>query len=141
MVRFGIENALSQKGTGARRFFRLGLTPSFHAARASYPSDFEENKRLLAVYKVAENLQTLVWWRQVRAQQHTNVCKISRLCAAISSLDCEQSLFFFRFSKGSARAKRLAASVTRVALCVSRVLLDGQQKKQRLLVVYTFARF
>ena len=40
MVRFGTENALSQKGTGARRentdllfFFRLGLTPSFLAAR------------------------------------------------------------------------------------------------------------
>ena len=63
MMRFGTENALSQKGTGARRentdllfFFRLGLTPSFLAARgfvarASYPSDFEENKRLLAVYR------------------------------------------------------------------------------------------
>ena len=41
MVRFGTENALSQKGTGARRentdllfFFRLGLTPSFLAAHA-----------------------------------------------------------------------------------------------------------
>ena len=32
-------------------FFRLGLTPSFLATRASYPSDFEESKRLLAVYR------------------------------------------------------------------------------------------
>ena len=31
---------------------------------------------------------------------------------------------------------RLAPSVTRVAICVSRVLLDGLQKKERLLVVY-----
>ena len=81
-------------------------------------------------------------------------------------LDCEQSLFFFRFSKGSAharasgeaarRAKRgrqpekkkrdslfsclshLAPSVSRVAIRVSRVLLDGLQKKERLLVVYIF---
>ena len=60
-------------------------------------------------------------------------------------LDCEQSLFFFRFSKGSAharasgeaarRAKR-GPSVSRVAIRVSRVLLDGLQKKERLLVVY-----
>ena len=35
-------------------------------------------------------------------------------------IDCEQSLFFL---------------VTRVAICVSRVLLDGLQKKERLLVV------
>ena len=32
---------------------------------------------------------------------------------------------------------RLAPSVTRVAICVSRVLLDGLQKKERLLVVCT----
>ena len=77
-------------------------------------------------------------------------------------VDCEQSLFFFRFSKGSARARErrsretcetraaareekeslfsclshLAPSVSRVAICVSRVLLDGLQKKERLLVVY-----
>ena len=87
-------------------------------------------------------------------------------------IDCEQSLFFFRFSKGSARARavkprearneggsprrkretarlaraneirvglttisHLAPSVTRVAICVSRVLLDRLQKKERLLVV------
>ena len=31
---------------------------------------------------------------------------------------------------------RLAPSVTLVAICVSRVLLDGLQKKERLLVVY-----
>ena len=37
------------------------------------------------------------------------------------------------------RAKRLAPSVTRVALCVSRSLLDGLQKKERLLVVYSFS--
>ena len=57
----------------------------------------------------------------------------------------EQSLFFFRFSKGSARARERRSretretrvpSVSRVAICVSRVLLDGLQKKERLLVVY-----
>ena len=71
-------------------------------------------------------------------------------------LDCEQSLFFFRFSESNAPARerrsrearearaaareekglsRLAPLVTRVAICVSRVLLDGLQKKERLLVV------
>ena len=67
-----------------------------------------------------------------------------------SRVDCEQSLFFFRFSESNACAgerrsretretraclTRLAPSVTRVAICVSRVLLDGLQKKERLLVV------
>ena len=74
------------------------------------------------------------------------------LLLALSGLDCEQSLFFFRFSESNARSRerqsretretraaalsRLAPSVTRVAICVSRVLLDGLQKKERLLVVY-----
>ena len=67
-----------------------------------------------------------------------------------SRVDCEQSLFFFRFSESNACARerrsretretraclsRLAPSVTRVAICVSRVLLDGLQEKERLLVV------
>ena len=75
-------------------------------------------------------------------------------------LDCEQSLFFRRFSESNARARerrrrearearaaareekrasclsRLASSGKRVAICVSRVLLDGLQKQERLLVVY-----
>ena len=51
------------------------------------------------------------------------------LLLALSGLDCEQSLFFIRFSESN-------ASVTRVAICVSRVLLDGLQKKERLLLVY-----
>ena len=46
-------------------------------------------------------------------------------------IDCEQSLFFFRFSE------RGLAMHARVAICVSRVLLDGLQKKERLLVVYS----
>ena len=57
-------------------------------------------------------------------------------------LDCEQSLFFFRFKKRSAREwpcretrNEGAPSVTRVAICASGVLLDGLQKKERLLVV------
>ena len=54
-------------------------------------------------------------------------------------LDCEQSLFFFRFSKGSARAQeRLAAkpgdtrneSVTRVVICVSRAFCSTEQEKR-----------
>ena len=62
-------------------------------------------------------------------------------CPTHVSLDCEQSLFFFRFSESNARARerrsrekretclsRLALSVTRVAIFVSRVLLDGLQK-------------
>ena len=85
---------------------------------------------------------------------------------AAVSLDCEKSLFFLRFSESNARARsgeaarrtkrgrqpekkkerlpafsclsRLARSVTRVAIYVSRVLLDGLQKKERLPVVYRF---
>ena len=59
----------------------------------------------------------------------------------ILALDCEQSLFYFRFSKGSAGARErwaakprdtsLAPLVTRVVICVSRT-----KKKERLLVVY-----
>ena len=60
------------------------------------------------------------------------------------------SLFFFRFSESSARAREwrsretretreaaisLTPSLKRVAICVSRALLDGLQKKERLLVV------
>ena len=81
-------------------------------------------------------------------------------CLICYVVDCEQSLFFFRFSESNARARerrsretretraaareekrvfsclsRLAPSVTRVAICVSRVLLDGLQKKERLLEV------
>ena len=47
------------------------------------------------------------------------------------SLDCEQSLFFFRFSKGSVRAReRCAFSHARGHLRVSGVLLDGPRKKK-----------
>ena len=53
-------------------------------------------------------------------------------------LDCEHSLFFFIFSESNALArqpeKKKEPSVTRVAICVSRVLLDGQKKER--LVVY-----
>ena len=47
------------------------------------------------------------------------------------SVDCDQSLFFFRFSKGSARAReRCAFSHARGHLRVSGVLLDGPRKKR-----------
>ena len=58
-------------------------------------------------------------------------------------LDCEQSLFFFRFSRGRARARerraewrgrqpaaRLAPSVTRVVICVSRAFSSTDQEKR-----------
>ena len=65
-------------------------------------------------------------------------------------LDCEHSLFFFRFNGGRAHA-RASSGETRAAasgsscvfshaschLRISRVLLDGPRKKERLLVVYT----
>ena len=61
----------------------------------------------------------------------------------MSHIDCEQSLFFFRFSESNARARerrsretRETWAVKRVAICVSRALLDRLQKKERLLVVY-----
>jgi len=65
------------------------------------------------------------------------------------SIDCEQPLFFFRFSKGSARARerwaakpqdaresllsclsRFAPSVTRVVICVSRAFCSTDQEKR-----------
>ena len=74
-------------------------------------------------------------------------------------IDCELSLFFFRFSKGSTRARerwaakprdlrneggrlsRLAPSVTRGVICVSRpfCLTDGKTK-ERLLVAHLHDR-
>ena len=55
----------------------------------------------------------------------------------MSNIDCEQSLFFFRFSESNARREtRETWAVKRVAICVSRALLDRLQKKERLLVVY-----
>ena len=73
---------------------------------------------------------------------------------AVSYLDCEQSLFFFRFSKRNARVRErwtaksrdarnegapfpsCAFSHARGHLRVSGVLLDRTKKKERLLVVY-----
>ena len=46
-----------------------------------------------------------------------------------------------RETRETRAAARLAPSVTRVAIGVSRVLLDGLQKKERLLVVYAFPLF
>ena len=58
---------------------------------------------------------------------------------SVAVLDCEQSLFCPRTRARERRSHEtrdcLALSVTRVAICVSRVLLDGLQKKERLLVV------
>ena len=71
--------------------------------------------------------------------------KVSIQSSFMTLVDCEQSLFFFRFSESNARARERrsretretsAPSFTRVAICVSRVLHDGLQKKERLLVVY-----
>ena len=62
-------------------------------------------------------------------------------------LDCKQSLFFFRFRKGSARARfarnegvnpirkksclsRLAPFVTRMVICVSRAFCSTDQEKR-----------
>ena len=184
MVPFGTENALSQKGTRARRLFRLGLTPLFLALVCPTPATLKKMRDSSQSTKSPKIYRRWYGGGKFLARQHTNVCKIARVCGAIPSLDCEQSLFFFRFSKGSARARerrsretretsraishargplrvsqfarrttekreRLlvvysfssAPSVTRVALCVSRALLDGLQKEERLLVVYIFARF
>ena len=61
-------------------------------------------------------------------------------------IDCEQSLFFFRFSESDARARERRSRETRetraerVAMCVSRVLLDGLRKKERLLNITKFKR-
>ena len=75
------------------------------------------------------SLATVVWW--VGGQ----VCVPQPI---IQTIDCEQSLFCFRFSESNARTRerqscetrlsRLAPLVTRVAICVSRVLPDGLQK-------------
>ena len=47
------------------------------------------------------------------------------------ALDCEQPLFFFRFSELSAPAReRLAPSVTRVVICVSRAFCSTDKEKR-----------
>ena len=98
-----------------------------------------------------------------KSQLHVKQIRLVRITVEPSTIDCEQSLFFFRFSESSARTwekrsretretraaaqegkknlfsclSHLAPSVTRVAICVSRSLLDGLQKKERLHVVYS----
>ena len=71
------------------------------------------------------------------------------VCHALSGLDCEQSLFFFRFIEGGARERRgakprearnergsprrrsnLAPLVTRVVICVSRKFCSTDQEKR-----------
>ena len=44
-------------------------------------------------------------------------------------LDCEQTLFFFRFSNSSSLS-RLAPSVTRMVICVSRAFCSTDQEKR-----------
>ena len=61
---------------------------------------------------------------------------ISLIQSSGFAVDCEQSLFFFSLVRGvHVRASGEAARRGRVAICVSCVLLDGLQKKERLLVV------
>ena len=71
---------------------------------------------------------------------HGAISVTKRSSSDLGIVDYEQSLFFLRFSESNTRARerqsRETPSVTRVAICVSRVLLDGLQKKERLLVVY-----
>ena len=71
---------------------------------------------------------------------HGAISVTKRSCSDLGIVDYEQSLFFLRFSESNTRARerrsRETPSVTRVAICVSRVLLDGLQKKERLLAVY-----
>ena len=53
-------------------------------------------------------------------------------------LDCDQSLYFFRFSEGKTRARvENAFSHTPDHFLVSRVSLDRLRKKERLLVAYS----
>ena len=87
------------------------------------------------------------------------ICEIMGLAGIFGkSIDCEQSVFFFRFSKGSARAReralsgeamaraspvssverprdgacvsRLEPSVTRVVICVSGAFCSTDQEKR-----------
>ena len=67
---------------------------------------------------------------------------------SVAPVDCEQSLFFFRFKEGSARARiarneggnlslnqpltRLAPPVTRVVICVSRAFCSMDQEKREI---------
>ena len=79
-----------------------------------------------------------------------NLIKAHLACFSVTNkflpcVDCEEPLFFFRFSESSARARKFAARrakrgrltplVTHVAIYVSRVLLDGLRKKDIPLVV------
>ena len=78
MVPFGTENALSQKGTRARRLFRLGLTPLFLALVCPTPAtlkkirDSSQSTKSPKIYRrwygggkfVPDNMQTSVKFRE-----------------------------------------------------------------------------
>ena len=110
-------------GVGTRRLVFLAASPLVTAP----PSNLS---RLYYNGSAAESYSNTTQYRQLR-----------RL------LDCEQSLFFFSFSKGNARVRerwtakpraretraclsRLAPSVTRVVICVSRAFCSTDQEKR-----------
>ena len=90
-----------------------------------------------------------------------NSLAVSRGWKFTRYLDCERSVFFFRFSKRSARARerwaakprdarnegekrslsRLAPSVTRVVICVSRAFCSTDQEKRETARGLHVARF
>ena len=96
---------------------------------------------------ILASTQTLIYFSFRCFGKHRRVRerKINRLFSFSPTLDCDQSLFFFRFRKGvHARASsewlslkdarnegvsRLAPSATRVVICVSRAFCSTDQEK------------
>ena len=94
---------------------------------------------------ILASTQTLIYFSFRCFGKHRRVRerKINCLFSFSPTLDCDQSLFFFRFSKGSARTREcwkpqdarkeglscLAPSATRVVICVSRAFCSTDQEK------------
>ena len=99
------------------------------------------------VWNMCENLPyESVYFKELHNEQECYWPTICRAGAAvvstITSVNCEQSLFFFRFSKGSARARAAKPRDARNALksrawsfaCLAR-FARRTKKKERLLLV------
>ena len=84
----------------------------------------------------------LLGLKGTRKQKSINYNFIPQISEEKKRKYCEQSLFFFRFSKGTARARerwapsRQAPSVTREVIYGSSAFCWTDQEKERLLIVY-----
>ena len=98
----------------------------------------KEGKKKLKSFKKLVVRMCPVTAKQLFPFQKIAWSSFSLCTTALSSqtkLDYSQSLLFFRFRERSARARERQARLARGLFSISRVLLNGRRKKERLLVV------